>query len=93
MIDSLLVSQETLATKEELKAFASHATQAAAIDYIISVESDVFIPSYSGNMARAVEGHRRFLGHRRTIAPDRYYIIKNMCYPIVRRDDYKHQID
>ncbi|KAM7275542.1 hypothetical protein ACFE04_017408 [Oxalis oulophora] len=71
-----LAFKETLASKEELKAFSNHATQNAALDYIISIESDVFVPSHSGNMARAVEGHRRFLGHRKTINPDRKGLVK-----------------
>ncbi|PON82191.1 O-fucosyltransferase [Trema orientale] len=71
-----IVFKETLATKKELKAFANHASQTAALDYIISIESDVFVPSYSGNMARAVEGHRRFLGYRKTISPDRKGLVE-----------------
>ncbi|KAJ8551568.1 hypothetical protein K7X08_021583 [Anisodus acutangulus] len=70
------VFKEMLATPEDLRGFANHASQNAALDYLISVESDVFIPSHSGNMARAVEGHRRFLGHRKTVTPDRKGLVE-----------------
>ncbi|XP_058222042.1 O-fucosyltransferase 7-like isoform X2 [Rhododendron vialii] len=71
----LLMNKEKLASAEELEPFINHASQMAALDFIVSVESDIFIPSYSGNMARAVEGHRRFLGHRKTISPDRKALV------------------
>ncbi|KAI3665025.1 hypothetical protein L6452_43641 [Arctium lappa] len=66
-----VVFKETIATEEELRIYSNHASQTAALDYMISLESDVFIPTHSGNMARALEGHRRFVGHRKTVSPDR----------------------
>ncbi|XP_071693218.1 O-fucosyltransferase 38 [Rutidosis leptorrhynchoides] len=68
--------KEMIATEEELRMYSNHASQTAALDYIISLESDVFIPTHSGNMARAVEGHRRFLGHRKTITPERKGLVE-----------------
>ncbi|CAA3001737.1 O-fucosyltransferase 38, partial [Olea europaea subsp. europaea] len=43
-----VVFKEMLAIAEELNPFSKHASQTAALDYIISIESDVFIPSQTG---------------------------------------------
>ena len=45
---------------EDLRQFQNHSSQMAALDFIVSVASNTFVPTYDGNMAKLVEGHRRY---------------------------------
>ncbi|XP_022863343.1 O-fucosyltransferase 34-like [Olea europaea var. sylvestris] len=54
-----LVRKETLLESSDLRSFQNHSSQMAALDYLVSLESDIFVPTYDGNMAKVVEGHRR----------------------------------
>lgn len=63
-------TKESLALEGELKPFAPYSSRMAAIDYIVSDESNVFITNNNGNMARILAGRRRYFGHKRTIRPN-----------------------
>ncbi|KAG6390053.1 hypothetical protein SASPL_151531 [Salvia splendens] len=71
-----LVRKETLLDSSDLRYFQNHSSQMAALDYLVSLESDIFVPTYDGNMAKVVEGHRRHLGYKKTILLDRKLLVK-----------------
>lgn len=70
-----LVRKETLLNSSDLGYFQNHSSQMAALDYLVSLESDIFVPTYDGNMAKVVEGHRRYLGYKKTILLDRKLLV------------------
>ena len=57
----------------------------SALEYIVLVESGVFIPTYSKNMESDVEVLRRYLGHRKTIIPDNKVEVKFKYFPLFAR--------
>ncbi|KAK9192334.1 hypothetical protein WN943_020951 [Citrus x changshan-huyou] len=66
-----LYNKEDLALPGELEPFANKASLMAAIDYIVSENSDVFMPSHGGNMGHAIQGHRAYAGHKKYITPNK----------------------
>ncbi|XP_051146045.1 rhamnogalacturonan I rhamnosyltransferase 1-like [Andrographis paniculata] len=71
-----IVRKEMLLHPGDLRQFQNHSSQMAALDFMVSLASDIFIPTYDGNMARVVEGYRRYLGFKKTFQLDRKRLVE-----------------
>ncbi|KAL5759455.1 hypothetical protein ACOSQ2_018293 [Xanthoceras sorbifolium] len=71
-----IVKKEMLLDPAELQQFQNHSSQMAALDFMVCTASHTFIPTYDGNMAKLVEGHRRYLGFKRSILLDRRRLVE-----------------
>ncbi|KAJ0231303.1 O-fucosyltransferase 37 [Hirschfeldia incana] len=76
-------ASETLAHKGELLPYTNRSSALAAIDYIVSLSSDVFLPSHGGNMAKAMQGNRAYVGHRKFVMPNKRAMLPLMENPSV----------
>ncbi|CAI9787346.1 unnamed protein product [Fraxinus pennsylvanica] len=70
-----IVTKQMLSRGDELSPYTNRPSVLAAIDYTVSLSSDVFMPSHGGNMGRALQGHRAYVGHRKHVKPNKRMMI------------------
>ncbi|KAI3928558.1 hypothetical protein MKW98_024159 [Papaver atlanticum] len=65
-----------LADGNELQHFRNKSSILAALDYIVCINSDVFMANHGGNMARTIQGHRAYFGHKKYITPNKKKLVR-----------------
>eukprot|EP00253_Pinus_taeda_P015465 PITA_15465 len=83
-----LYNKQSLALPGELEPLTNRASLLAAIDYIVALDSDVFMASHGGNMGRAIQGHRAYAGHRKHITPNKRKMLPHFLDETLAEEDF-----
>ncbi|PIA50559.1 hypothetical protein AQUCO_01200027v1, partial [Aquilegia coerulea] len=70
-----LYNKWALANEGELVHIKHKSSILAAIDYLVCLKSQVFMANHGGNMARSIQGHRAYLGHKKHITPNKKQLV------------------
>ncbi|KAL3838649.1 hypothetical protein ACJIZ3_023240 [Penstemon smallii] len=81
----LMEDKKSLASSEERAQIKGKASLLAAVDYYVSMHSDIFVSASPGNMHNAVVGHRTY-GNKKTIRPSmallgQLFLNKSLTWP------------
>ncbi|KZV53777.1 hypothetical protein F511_00043 [Dorcoceras hygrometricum] len=81
----LMEDKKSLASSEERAQIKGKASLLAAVDYYVSMHSDIFISASPGNMHNAIVGHRTY-HNMKTIRPNmallgQLFLNKNLSWP------------
>lgn len=85
-------NKEDLALPRELEPFANRASSLAAIDYIVSENSNVFMASHGGNMGHTIQGHRAYAGHKKHITPNKRQMLPYFLNPSLPEAEFNQII-
>lgn len=88
----LLFNKESLATRGELAPLRPHANMLAAVDFLLCLNADVFLPSHGGNMAHVLQGHRAYAGHRKHITPNKREIAALLAKESVTEEEFRRRV-
>ncbi|XP_047090940.1 O-fucosyltransferase 9-like isoform X1 [Lolium rigidum] len=85
----LLETKDTLALPEEFAEFKGYSSRLAALDYTVSVQSQVFVTTQRGNFPHFLMGHRRYLlgENAKTIKPYKRKLVLSFDDPNIRFPD------
>ncbi|KAK8934548.1 hypothetical protein KSP39_PZI015114 [Platanthera zijinensis] len=87
----LMEDKKSLASTEELAKVEGKASLLAAVDYYVSMHSDVFISASPGNMHNAMVGHRTY-ENLKTIRPNMGLLGQLFMNKSLEWSEFQHQV-